>query len=136
MFSKNLIRHFFKTSSYFYTTLDSRTDHLLHTPKMKLEFDPKLKGTKELDKSLFNVTVQVPAIKIKLTDYGKARKLLRPFTLDSLANLRKYTDISPDDERSKTHKYILLDPELFNFDTLDSSVKQEIVELLQESESK
>ena len=102
--------------------------------KMKLEFDQKIKGMKEINKSLFHVKLIVPAVKIKKVDYGKARKLLKPFSLDTYVNARKYQDISPENELSKTHKYILLDPELFDFDQLEQSIKTELIEMIKQDD--
>lgn len=119
MFYKTLNRFLFKPKSLLNQQFRS---------KMKLEFDPKIKGMKEIDKSLFHVKLVVPAVKIKKVEYGRARKLLKPF--DFHANARKYQDISPENELSKTHKYILLDPELFDFDKLDPSTKAELIEMV------
>ncbi len=122
MFFKTLTRILFKSGNKL---------QLQTRQKMKLEFDQKIKGMKEIDKSLFHVKLTVLAVKIKKVEYGKARKLLKPFSLDTTSvNARKYQDISAENELSKTHKYILLDPELFNFDTLEASIKTELLDMV------
>ena len=51
-----------------------------------------------------------------------------------MTNAKKYTEISPDNELSKTHKYILLDPELLDFEKMEPNIKKDLVELIEQNE--
>jgi tRNA (guanine37-N1)-methyltransferase len=93
---------------------------------MKLIFDKKLKGIKELDKSLFKVNVELPGIKIKKNDYSNAKRLLKPYLFESLISTKRIIDANS----SESYKYILLDPETFSFDSLDDSAKKELAKYI------
>ena len=93
---------------------------------MKLIFDKRLKGIKELDKSLFKVNVELPGIKIKKNDYSNAKRLLKPYLFESLISTKRIIDANS----SESFKYILLDPETFNFDSLDESAKKELAKYI------
>ncbi len=104
--------------------------------KMKLVFDPRLKGIKQIDKELFKMNLNVPAIKIRKIDYLKARRLLKNFSFDSIVNCKKFTNLNADDALFNSHKYILLDPENFNFENLDENIKNELINILKEDNTR
>ena len=107
--------------------------------KMKLVFDPRLKGIKELDeaaKRLFDLHIDLPAIKVRKSDYTEARKLLRDHAFDSVNHYKKYQDLPSEDRLSTTHKYILLDADTFRLDALDESFKSQLVALLSRDEER
>lgn len=101
--------------------------------KMKLAFDPSLKGMKVLNKELFKLNLEVPAIKIRKNDYTKARKIFKAYLLESV-NLKRYQDLNPEDPLSKTHKYVVLDPEEFELENLEQNVKDEFLNLIKQDQ--
>lgn len=96
--------------------------------KMRLSFNPDLKGMKQLQRDKFNLELKVPAIKVKKNNYIDLKKFLKNYIFDSI-NLKKYQDLCPEDPLYSTHKYIILDPERFNCEKLESEVIQEISKL-------
>lgn len=93
--------------------------------KMKLSFDPSLKGMKLLKREMFNLELSVPAIRVRKNNFIDIKKFLKNFVFDSV-NLKKYQDLSPEDPLHSSHKYIILDPEKFQFEKLEPEIKQEI----------
>lgn len=102
--------------------------------RMKLQFDSSLKGMKELNRDLFKLKLDVPMIKIKKNDYIRIRKLFKKYTLDSL-NLKRYQNLNEQDPLNSTHKYIILDPELFDFEKMDETIKQEFLSILKQDKN-
>jgi tRNA G37 N-methylase Trm5 len=100
------------------------------TNTMKLTFDARLKGMKVLEKELFNMKVKVPAIKVRKNDYNALKRSLRSLTLESLATARKFQDLNENDALHGTHKYILLDPDVFKFESLNDTIKNEVSQIL------
>jgi tRNA (guanine37-N1)-methyltransferase len=102
--------------------------------KMKFNFKPELKGIKKIEKSLFEMTISLPAIKVKKHSYSDVRKLLREFAFDSVTNFKKYQELKETDPLCSTHKYMLLDPDSFKINQLDDKIKQDLLKLLNEDE--
>lgn len=100
---------------------------------MKLAFSPDLKGMKQLKREMFNLELKVPALKVKKNNFIDLKKFLKNFIFDSI-NLKKYQDLSPKDPLYSTHKYIILDPEKFNYEKLEPEIIQEISKLAENSE--
>ncbi len=107
--------------------------------KMKLAFDPQLKGVKQLterEKRLFEVQVNdVSFLKVKKFDYLKVKKVLKKYLLESYPSLKRYQDLDINDELHSTHKYILLDPESFHLDKLESNTLNELNHILHSQDS-
>ena len=100
---------------------------------MKLVFNPNVKGLKEINESnkdLFNINMNVPALKVKKPNYLQAKRLLKSFIFDSVVNCRRYQDLKQSDDLFSTHKYILLDPDTFKPDLLNQYVVQELTSLV------
>jgi tRNA G37 N-methylase Trm5 len=106
---------------------------------MKLAFDPQLKGVKQLterEKRLFEVQVNdVSFLKVKKFDYLKVKKVLKKYLLESYPSLKRYQDLDINDELHSTHKYILLDPESFHLDKLESNTLNELNHILHSQDS-
>ena len=98
--------------------------------KMKLVFDPRLKGMKVLDKELFDMQLNVPAIKIKKMDYLKVRRILKHFSFDSVVSCKRFTNLPSTDSLCESHKYILLDPDTFSIESLDETVRSDLFSVL------
>lgn len=107
--------------------------------KMKLAFDQQLKGIKQLterEKSLFQVQVNdVPFLKVNKCDYLKVKKVLKKYLLESYPSLKQYQDLHTNDVLYSTHKYILLDPESFQLDKLDTNTLTELNQILNSDNS-
>jgi len=99
---------------------------------MQLKLDPSLKGMKELDRDKFQLELSVPAIKVRKTDFGRVKKILHSFTTESLN--KKYQNLDENDPLYSTHKYMLLDPDLFDFANLDTSIKDELIKTLNQDQ--
>lgn len=108
----------------------------VYTRKMRFNFDPALKGTKELNKDLFKTQIKVTAVKIKKNDIIQVRRLLKSFSFDSVVNCKRFTIMDPGDNLFESHKYIFLDPETFNYEKLDPKIKEELKIIFQRDESK
>lgn len=102
----------------------------LSCSKMKLNFDSSLKGMKELDRDKFKMELMLPTIKVRKVDIGRLKKILRSFTIDNLN--KKYQNLDENDALYQSHKSIILDPDLFDFSKLETSVKEELIKLLKE----
>lgn len=89
----------------------------------------------QLDRSRFKTTVQVPVIKIPKNDYNVAKKTMRAYALESLVNVKKFQEIDANDQLSKTHKYLILDPDVFSFDKLDESTRAELQKIVETKSS-
>lgn len=118
--AKNLFKSKFKIQKNFVCT------------KMKLNFDPKLKGMKELNRDLFKIEFNVPVLKVKKNNYIQFKKLLKDYIFDT-ANLKKYQDLSKEDPLFTSHKNVILDPECFNLDKIEPSIRQELAKLLEKN---
>lgn len=103
---------------------------------MKLQFNPELKGVKELNRDLFKTELKVPALKIKKNDILRVRKLLKNFSFDSVVSPKRFTNLDPADSLFDSHKYIFLDPDTFKWDTLEPKIKEELVGIFKSDESK
>lgn len=101
---------------------------VLKQSKMKLTFDSRLREMKKLNRDLFKLEIDVPAIKIRKTDFTKIKKILQAYTVETLN--KKYQNLNEDDPQYLTHKYLLLDPDRFDFSTLDKSIKDELLKAL------
>jgi tRNA (guanine37-N1)-methyltransferase len=103
---------------------------------MRLTFDSKLKGMKTLDKKMFDMQVTVPCIRVKKSDYNSIKRSLRSMTLESLQNIKKFSELNEaDDPQAKTHKLLILDPDLFIYEKLDQNVREELYEFLKKDKN-
>ena len=98
--------------------------------KMKLNFDPSLKGMKELDRDKFRVELTVPAIKVNKIAFGRFKKILNSYTIESLS--KKFHNLDESDPLFLTHKYMILDPDSFDVSKLDSATKEDLIAVLKE----
>jgi tRNA (guanine37-N1)-methyltransferase len=97
---------------------------------MKLTFDSKLKGMTELNRGLFDMTVSIPAIKVRKNDYNAVKRALKNSILESLVSMRKFQELSQSDPLYDTHKFILLDPDMFKLESIGDDVRKELAEIL------
>ncbi|CAF1065669.1 unnamed protein product, partial [Brachionus calyciflorus] len=97
---------------------------------MKLNFDPSLKGMTKLDRDLFKVDLKLPVLKVEKRDYIQFKKLLKNYLFDSV-DLKKCQNLDQTDPLFSTHKYVLLDPENFNLNKIESKTKEEMAKLFQ-----
>lgn len=74
--------------------------------------------------------MNIPALRVKKNNYLHAKRLLKAFTFDSVVNCKRYQDLNPSHELHSSHKYILLDPDTFNLETLDDNVKKDLRQLV------
>lgn len=105
-----------------------------YTRKMKLKFDPAIKGSKEINRDFFKTDLKVPALKIKKNDILKVRRILKNFSFDSVVSPKRFTNLDSADPLFDSHKYIYLDPDTFSFETLDANLKQELLAVLKNDE--
>ncbi len=113
----------------------SKSKHT-YTRNMKLTFNPELKGVKELNRDLFKTELKVPALKIRKNDILRIRKVLKSFSFDSVISPKRFTNLDPTDNLFDSHKYVFLDPDTFDWETLEPKIKQELLEIFKSDESK
>lgn len=134
---KNLIKNIFSVkSNYPVEIYQSKLSQKVYTRKMKLTFNPALKGSKELHRDVFKTKLTVPAMKIKKFDLIKVRRLLKSYSFDTIVSPKRFTNLDPADSLFNTHKYIYLDPDTFNFETLVPNIKEELLNIFKGDESK
>jgi len=104
--------------------------------KMRIEFDPIIKGSKILNRDLFKVQIKVPAIKIQKNEILHVRRILKNYSFDYVVSPKRFTNLPADDPLFESHKYIFLDPDTFCFDTLDVKIKEDLQTLLKADVSK
>ncbi len=116
-------------------TTDKLSKHI-HIRKMRIEFDPAIKGSTVLNRDLFKIQLKVPAIKIQKNDILQVRRILKNYSFDSVVSPKRFTNLPADDPLFESHKYIFLDPDTFSFDNLDTKVKEDLQTLFKSDASK
>jgi tRNA (guanine37-N1)-methyltransferase len=101
--------------------------------KMKFPFDPSLKEMKQLNRDLFKLNINVPMIKVRKFDYGRVKRILGAYTFEAVN--KKHQDLDQSDALYSTHKYMLLDPDLFGYSKLDAKVKEDLTSVMREDKS-
>ena len=124
------------TIKYLGNTFKSSRSKYTYSRKMKLVFDPSLKGKTELNRELFKTKITVPAIKIRKNDLIRVRRLLKNYSFDSVISCKRFTNLDQADKLFDSHKYIFLDPDTFKYETLDTKFKEVLDNILKEDESK
>lgn len=124
------------TTKYLVNTLKNSRSKYTYSRKMKLVFDPALKGNKELNRDLFKTSITVSAIKIRKIDLIKVRRLLKNYSFDKIISCKRFTNLDESDKLFESHKYIFLDPDTFNYENLDTKLKEELDNILKQDENK
>ena len=104
--------------------------------KMKIEFDPAIKGSTVINRDLFKIQLKVPAIKILKSDIIQVRRILKNYSFDSVVSPKRFTNLDANDALFDSHKFIFLDPDTFHFDTLDAQLKEDLQKLFESDVSK
>ena len=88
----------------------------------------QVRGMKQLDKSLFDSTVDVPSVIVNSQQISQILKVINKYLL-RLPNLKAVVDLNSNDTDFKTKKIIMLDPKLLNsMKDIDDHDKQKLQE--------